>query len=220
MLSAVYILIWPVCTFIITTAMIRWHLPRLYQYQKLKSEKQTVHGLFFAFICFLIAVPCGLSAFETADNQISLIRLLIAFIILSCTAVIDRELMIIPNVYVLWMIIGRFFCFLAELIFFRGDAIIRLVSSFAGAAVCGLGLLLIYVLTRGGIGYGDIKLFIGLGFLCGIYAVINTLIFSCLICGGYSILLLVTRKKGIKDTLPMGPFIFLGYAVTILLGAY
>ena len=63
---------------------------------------------------------------------------------------------------------------------------------------------------------GDIKLFAVLGLYFG-YDIINLMFFSFLCTAIYSIYLLLFKKKKKKDSVPMGPFIFLGTILSFIL---
>ncbi|MBI2414466.1 prepilin peptidase [candidate division WWE3 bacterium] len=75
------------------------------------------------------------------------------------------------------------------------------------------------LVTKGrGMGGGDLKLalFIGLfnGYPNNIVAIVLGFVFGAL----YSLVLLVLRKKSMKDTIPFGPFLILGSVVSFLFG--
>ncbi|WP_425060707.1 Type 4 prepilin-like proteins leader peptide-processing enzyme [Sporomusa carbonis] len=87
------------------------------------------------------------------------------------------------------------------------------------AAVTGGGLLLlIAVITRGGMGGGDIKFVAALGLWLGLKLTILTLFLSFVIGGIGSLLLLIFKLKGRKDFIPFGPFIAVGAFVSSLYG--
>lgn len=178
-------------------------------------------AILIAFLCSgLLACLCGYRASQCAGSILSILKLLLAFCVLECTAATDLKSRRIPNLYILLLLAGRIVFLVLELIFTYEGTMSRLISSVAGGFVCLLFLLLMNKISRGGLGYGDIKLFAALGFLCGFYGAIYTLLFACVLCAATSAGLLLLRKKTRKDSLPMGPFVLLGYGIAILLGAY
>ena len=93
----------------------------------------------------------------------------------------------------------------------------EVIFAFVGMAF-GLGvMLLLCLLTRHGIGYGDVKLFAWLGYAMGLLDTYNVLFYGVLyaaIAGGY---LMAVKKRGKKTKIPFAPFIFLGaYSVLIM----
>lgn len=77
-------------------------------------------------------------------------------------------------------------------------------------------LLLLGVTTKYKIGMGDIKLLAVLGFGCGIMISIRLLSYACILGGIVSLILLCLRVVKLKDTIPFGPFIIMGYFFAIL----
>jgi leader peptidase (prepilin peptidase)/N-methyltransferase len=91
-------------------------------------------------------------------------------------------------------------------------------SSLIGAAL-GFGLFyLIALLSRGGMGGGDIKMMAMVGALTGWKGVLLTTFIGSLAGSIIGIFLVIFRGKGRKSKVPFGPFLALGTVVTILFG--
>lgn len=99
-------------------------------------------------------------------------------------------------------------------------------------ALIGLGfgfgvLLLLALLYKGGMGFGDVKLMAAIGFVLtwksdvafGYYPTAVQLLISFILGGVISMGLIVTRKVGRKDAIPFGPFLAVGAIITMLWGA-
>ena len=87
-----------------------------------------------------------------------------------------------------------------------------------GAVLGGGLLLLIAILSRGGMGGGDIKLFFLIGLVLGWQNTLLALFLSTgigAVIGGLLILLRITKRK---QMIPFGPFIFVGTMITYFLG--
>ncbi len=86
---------------------------------------------------------------------------------------------------------------------------------------CGIGLalfLLIAILSRGGMGLGDVKMAALMGLMLG-YPSVLVAIFLAIIAGGIiAIILLAARKKGRKQAIPFGPFLALGTMLAMIWG--
>lgn len=87
-----------------------------------------------------------------------------------------------------------------------------------GIAV-GFGLfLLLAVLSRGGVGGGDIKLYAVVGLFLGTPLLLLSIFFSTLAGTVYGVLLMLAKGAGRKTEIPFGPFIALGSMIAFLYG--
>ena len=92
-------------------------------------------------------------------------------------------------------------------------------ESFQGA-LTGSGLLgLIYVLSKGGMGFGDVKFAGVLGLWTGIPGVFVTLHLAFLIGGTAALLLCITHKAVMKSRIPFGPCLSAGAALSFFCSA-
>lgn len=87
-------------------------------------------------------------------------------------------------------------------------------------AVCVSGFLLIVsLLSGGGIGGGDIKLMFAVGFIIGYKLIIVAALIGMIVGGLFSIVLLIVNKKtNRKSHIPFGPFLAIGIVSSILFG--
>ena len=92
------------------------------------------------------------------------------------------------------------------------------VSMLIGAFVGGGLLLLLAILSRGGMGGGDVKFAAALGFWLGWPGILLGLFLGFVLGGLISLLLLVTGLRGRKDFIPFGPFIAIGAWIALLYG--
>ena len=178
------------------------------------KDKKT---LIVLILCSAFAGWCGFVAATHAVSTLSILKMTLAVLVLSGVFVTDTELMIIPNLSSLVLIIGRAITILCEFIWFRDEAVSWLVDSIIAMLASLILLVVMNKVTKGGLGYGDVKVCSSLGFLCGIAAVCFALMFALLICSAVSIVLLSFKKKKMRDALPLGPFIWMGFCVSVLL---
>lgn len=85
----------------------------------------------------------------------------------------------------------------------------------------GLGLaimLLVALVSRGGIGWGDVKMAGLVGLLTGFPLVLVSLLLAVVGGGLIATVLLVLKLKQRRQTIPFGPFLSLGAMVTLLWG--
>ena len=76
---------------------------------------------------------------------------------------------------------------------------------------------ILYIFTRGGLGYGDIKVFCVLALNLNLFEGVYLLIFTFLYAGFYAIVLIILKKVKRKTKLPLVPFIALSYLTIILI---
>jgi Flp pilus assembly protein protease CpaA len=81
-----------------------------------------------------------------------------------------------------------------------------------GAVLCGGLLEGIRLISRGGIGMGDVKLMTACGFFLGITTGAVSLVFAYILAGMFCLPLLIFKKASLKTRLPMAPF----FTVSIL----
>ena len=93
-------------------------------------------------------------------------------------------------------------------------------DSLYGALFAGGLMLLIFLLSRGGMGAGDVKLSFVLGVWLGLKASVVCLMLAFVLGGIIGVLLLVTGIKQRKDPIPFGPFLCIGAYIALLFSPY
>lgn len=129
---------------------------------------------------------------------------------------IDLKEMIIPDSLVL-SILGLSITHKAANYFLYGISP-DLLGSFLGLLVAGGLFLAIVIISRGGMGGGDVTLIGTLGFVLGFKNILLNIFLSFILGAIISIFLLATKIKTRKDPIPFGPFIVLGFFITVLRG--
>ena len=89
-------------------------------------------------------------------------------------------------------------------------------DAFLGLFAAGGLLGIIHILSKGGIGMGDVKLFACAGIFLGLQQVLYSLVLAIIAGGAAGVILLITRVSGRKGTMPFAPFILVGCALTVL----
>lgn len=125
--------------------------------------------------------------------------------------VIDLEHQLIPNV-----IVYPAFALAFLVPWLTGSH--ELISALIGASV-GAGLLLpIAFFFPAGLGMGDVKLAALIGVLVGFPMIFLALLLGIVIGALVAVGLLVTKRRGRKDSLPLAPFLIVGLAVAAFWG--
>lgn len=126
---------------------------------------------------------------------------------------IDLDFQIIPDFISIPLI------FIGFILSFMPHNAVGLVSSFKesliGIAIGGGSLLLVSIISRGGMGGGDIKLNAGVGAFLGWKSALLTIFAGSLI---GSIIGLVILKKTGNRKIPFGPFLSIGALISLFMG--
>lgn len=97
------------------------------------------------------------------------------------------------------------------------------LTALYGALALGAGYYALYRVNPAGMGFGDVKLAVGMGAVLGWYGWSTVLLgaFAGFLLGAlYGAALVVVRRAGRKTTIPFGPFLLAGALVGLLIGAY
>ena len=169
-----------------------------------------------AAILFVIAFVCCEAMLRRVSEPINRIKMLIALFCLTGSACVDYREHRIPNLFPAIMAAGAIVLLALGYVTHQSGAASYIVSSALAAVGCVLFLTIASFLSKGGIGAGDIKLLGALGLLCGVYTICETAFVSVALCALTSIPLLLLKKKTMKAALPFGPFILLGFVISIV----
>jgi leader peptidase (prepilin peptidase)/N-methyltransferase len=156
--------------------------------------------------------------FKFGLSYIGLALIAIAVITLPLV-VIDTKIQRLPNILLgsaaIWLLlISGLNCV------FSGDAYV-LVRPILNSLSCLSFFLLIRILSRNGLGMGDVKLAALLGYAGGLISTptsIAAVLLSFFSAGIVAIALLASRLKGRKSAIPFGPFMLMGFWVAVILG--
>ena len=94
-----------------------------------------------------------------------------------------------------------------------------IASAALGGAIGFVIFLLIAFLSRGGMGWGDVKLAGLIGLATGFPLVFLAIIMGAILGGIVAVALLIAKRRNFKGTIPFGPFLALAAMVTLLWGS-
>lgn len=186
----------------------------------LKPEKQTHWAA-----ALLLAAAGGFASgymlvLRAGTYPPNLLRLVLLGTLLTAAAYIDALSHKIPNWIVLCTAAVFAGCTVLDFVLSGTDAVPMALNSVLAAAVFFVVFFLVRLASRGGVGYGDIKMITAAALILGIYGTFSFLLVSHVLAAVAAIALLVSKKATRKDGLPFGPFFYLGYLVTILTGMF
>ncbi len=95
----------------------------------------------------------------------------------------------------------------------------RVAYAALGGAIGFVIFLLIALVSRGGMGWGDVKLAALIGLATGFPLVFLAIIMGAILGGIVAVALLIAKKRGRREAIPFGPFLALAAMVTLLWGS-
>jgi leader peptidase (prepilin peptidase)/N-methyltransferase len=97
--------------------------------------------------------------------------------------------------------------------------IVPSIGSAVGGGGLGLGLfLVIAIVSRGGMGMGDVKLAALIGLAVGITSVLVAILMAVVSGGMVAVILLLAGKRGRRQAIPFGPYLSFAAIVALLYG--
>ena len=165
------------------------------------------------FIAAFLTGIYRLNSFSVIQTAMTLIL----FCGLAILAVTDIKRKIIPN-KILFILLLLWTAGISILLIFQTDfGLAVLFQSLAGGAIGGIIFLLCYLLSKGQLGAGDVKLVFVMGLYLTGERIIGAVFYGTLCCCVYSVLLLIRKRITKKDGVPMTPFLYLGTIVTYII---
>jgi len=94
-----------------------------------------------------------------------------------------------------------------------------IASAALGGAIGFALFLLIAIVSRGGMGWGDVKLAALIGLATGFPLVFLAIIMGAILGGIVAVALMIAKKRKRRETIPFGPFLAVAAMVTMLWGS-
>lgn len=88
------------------------------------------------------------------------------------------------------------------------------VSGLLGFVIAGVVLLVVYFVSRKGLGGGDVKLMSVAGLYLGYDGALSALLYGSVLSAATALALILTKKMTAKDAIPLVPFLYVGILVT------
>ena len=181
----------------------------------LRNKQIIVFGITMTLLCVGIAV--ALPVLYSGNSLLFNLKRICLLSLLWPIAYIDFKTCRIPNLFILAGCACRLIIFLFELFFERDGILPRAGAELAACAVLGAAALICGLLFKNALGPGDIKLFALMGLLLGLDGIWGSVLASLLVSFIISIVLLSTKRKTRKDTMPFAPAIMIGTYLSVLL---
>lgn len=189
---------------------------RLFREKKVDYTRRQKIGFFVVTAVIFTAIGVLMPLFTDPEdrNVFAVLRTVSAVLATYYIGLIDLKLRIIPNKYLLVMLGWVAVLLGAEAIVdfssFRGTIFLSLL----GSVIFGLMFLFANVLSRNGLGMGDVKFMFVAGLYLGMDDLLGGLIWSLLFSIIAGAVLMIMKKAKMKTKIPMGPFFFLGFFIS------
>lgn len=101
-----------------------------------------------------------------------------------------------------------------QLFYHTEQALMTALSGGLGFLSAGVLFLLVYFISRKGLGGGDVKLMAVSGLYLGLNGVFPAMLWGAILASAAGLLLIAAKKLGRKDTIPLVPFLYIGMLLT------
>ena len=138
-------------------------------------------------------------------------------VFLTILAAVDLEYKRVPNRVLLVMLVVYALAAGVYIITDIENGLASVFVSAAGSLFAGIAFLLCYIISRRQLGGGDVKLAFLLGLYLGGGRIFGAIIYGILCCFVYSVVQLCRRRLGLRDGVPLVPFLYLGTLITFII---
>ena len=184
----------------------------------IKEQGKRKYFKILMFVTVFVMIGLGIEFYLFRYSFFKIIRYLSLVFSLSIIAWIDGNSKRIPNKLLIALMIFRSIYMVVECFFFSEIWMTLLITFLGGAIIAGGLFLFCYLVTRGAVGAGDVKLFTVVGYYLGSGVIFTAVFMSVVLSALYSMLQLILKKKGLKEEIPFAPFVYAGTLLTMVLG--
>jgi len=146
-----------------------------------------------------------------------LLRLGLIVIFGYIASILDWKAKRIPNGLVLAMLAAWVLVMTPKLFLDTETAVTLLVDSALGLAAGGGMFLLVYLISRKGLGGGDVKFMAAAGLYLGYGGAIPAMLYGTILAALVGLTLIALKKIGRKDMIPLAPFLYAGILAVIFI---
>lgn len=164
------------------------------------------------FVCCVLFLiwPGEADAFTLLKFELLLITGYIA-------AIVDLKTMSIPNSLILTMLAAWAILMTPKLFLDAETGIRMLKDSALGFAIGGGLFFLVYLISRKGLGGGDVKFMAAAGMYLGFWGTLPAMFLGSLTAGLTGLALVLLKKISSKDKMPLAPFLYIGIMITVFM---
>ncbi len=162
----------------------------------------------------VLFVLTSIFAYTHSVSLVGLIVLLLAMSTLVVLATYDFKHTILPDKYTYSFIaLATIFAMMPD------KTIIDLGWQLFAGLTTALPIFALWFFSKGkAMGFGDVKLSVGMGIFLGVYMGISAVWYAFVIGAVYGLVLMALKKAGAKSEVPFGPFLILGFLIALFMG--
>jgi len=123
----------------------------------------------------------------------------------------------IPNELILGMLAAWVLVMVPKLFLDTDVAVALIVDSLIGFAIGGGVFLVVYMISRKGLGGGDVKFMAAAGLFLGFGGTIPAMLFGTVLAALAGLVLMALKKISRKDKMPLAQFLYVGILITVFL---
>lgn len=192
----------------------------------LRDCKKNITGfkitkVFVIYSGSMIAISIGISVLfamvYTSNEFVFSLKRIVLLSVMWPVAYTDMTSYRIPNVFIIFGLICRGAILIYELFVFGFSVWTILLPEVIASVALVVAALLCALIIKNSIGFGDIKLFAIMGLMQGLDGIWGSIFVSLIISFIVSAVLLISKKKTRKDTIPFGPALVAGTFISICL---
>jgi len=131
--------------------------------------------------------------------------------------VTDAKSKLIPNGLILAMLAAWVFAVVPKLFVDPSAAAAVLRGSVFGFIAGGGMFLLVYLVSRKGLGGGDVKFMAATGLFVGFDGAVPVMLYGTVLAALAGIALILLKKIGRKDSIPLAPFLYAGILIYVFM---
>jgi len=143
------------------------------------------------------------------------IKHFVLLIFSHAVAVTDLREKRIPNKWVLAMIVTWLIITIPQIFWNINNISIILFQSGIGFLAGGGMFLFLYIISRKGVGGGDVKFMAAAGLYLTLYRLMSTIVYGSILAGLTALILLITKRVKKNDAIPLVPFLYIGIIISM-----
>ena len=182
--------------------------------EPLTKKKLIILSAVSAVVLLGLAVLFPLTANPHEWDVFSMMRAVLVIVFSWFAAVIDQKFRVIPNKLTLCVLLVGMAVIAAEIILSSDTWQGVIMYALLGAAISGGIFLIANLVSKNGLGMGDVKLMALIGLYVGMERSLGIAMWTMVLAALTGGVLMMVKKAKLKTELALAPFFFLGAAVS------
>ena len=206
------------CDYVLFVSMAAAFSAAMLSIQRLKGSLKRSEKILVIVVALLGGLLAGVRIPALYICYSDWFRFIFALALLKYASVIDWKTHKIPNMVSGLMLAAAFCADAVDCFSGRPSAGAWILSSLIAAFIVFIFFVFCRLVSKGGIGFGDIKLVTVLALICGFRGIIYVLVFSEISALLAATAALLLKKMSLRDGMPFAPFFLAGFIITVGLG--